>query len=146
LRARKRAACEKRAAFGARALTRAPSPPRQERDEAVAHFSREGGLGPPDLCWLRKARGAALIVPDDAAAGGAPIQATRCRTGTEAACLLRRLKEALWVWARDAVPGLEDTAAREERRACAALRPGAGGGSAGKHVPRLSAMTAAARG
>ena len=31
----------------------------QERDEAVAHFSREGGLGPPDLCWLRKARRAA---------------------------------------------------------------------------------------
>jgi hypothetical protein len=28
----------------------------QERDEAVAHFSREGGLGPPDLCWLRKVR------------------------------------------------------------------------------------------
>ena len=97
---------------------------------------------------LRKARGAALIVPDDAAAGGAPIQATRCRTGTEAACVLRRVKEALWVWAREAMPGLEDTAARDERRACAAMRPGAGGGAAGKHVrvPRLSAMTAAARG
>lgn len=97
---------------------------------------------------LRKKRGAALVVPDDAQEGGAPIQATRCRTGREAACALRRLKEALWVWARDELPGLEDTWHRDARRDCAARRPGAGGGAPWKHVrvPRLGAMTAAARG
>ena len=28
----------------------------QARDLATAHCAREGGLGPPDLCWIRKAR------------------------------------------------------------------------------------------
>jgi len=76
------------------------------------------------------------------------VQATRCRTGGEAACALRRLKEALWAWARDRVTGLEATSARDARRDCAAARPGAGGGAPWKRVraPRLGAMTAAARG
>lgn len=67
---------------------------------------------------LRKARGAALLLPDDAAKGSGPIQSTRCRTGREPACSLRLLKEALWVMARDRVPRLEGAADRLARRSC----------------------------
>ena len=28
----------------------------QVRDETIAYLLKEGGLGPPDLCWLRKVR------------------------------------------------------------------------------------------
>ena len=63
---------------------------------------------------LRKQRGAALRVPDDAAQGGGPIQSTRCRTGREAACTLRLFKETLWMAARESVPGLESVADMHE--------------------------------
>ena len=71
---------------------------------------------------LRKARGAALLVPDDAAQGGAPVQSTRCRTGAERSCRLRRVKEALWVTARDRLGSLEAHAQRLQRRRCPVAR------------------------
>ena len=42
---------------------RAWGAPAQVRDETVARLFKEGGLGSPDLCWLRKARAAACLLP-----------------------------------------------------------------------------------
>jgi hypothetical protein len=117
---------------------------------------------------LRKREAAALRVPDDGAAGGAPIQSTRCRTGAEAGCTVRRVKETLWVWARERLPGYESVAAARARRSCPRAHPGVpgdgGGGGDGapggqgkaqqeaaaapahRSVPQLHAMSAAARG
>jgi hypothetical protein len=67
---------------------------------------------------LRKVTRTAVVVPDDAARGDAPVQSTRCRTGKEAGCFVRHLKDAIWVWARDAVPGYESQAQRLARGRC----------------------------
>jgi hypothetical protein len=67
---------------------------------------------------LRKQQARVVTVPDDAARGWAPIQSTRCRSGKEAACAVRRLKEAAWALARERRAGLESIADAEERRRC----------------------------
>jgi hypothetical protein len=67
---------------------------------------------------LRKVTGTAVVVPDDAATGGAPVQSTRCRTGRESGCWVRFLKEAVWVWARDHVGTYESQPQRLARGRC----------------------------
>ena len=67
---------------------------------------------------LRKVTHSAVVVPDDAASGGAPVQSTRCRTGKESGCWVRYLKEAVWVWARDHVGSYERHAQRMARGRC----------------------------
>jgi hypothetical protein len=88
---------------------------------------------------------AALLVPDDGAAGGAPIQSTRCRTGAEAGCALRRVREAVWAWARERVPGYESVDAAAARRACAARRRAGGAAEEPERGGGRQAVVAAAR-
>lgn len=121
----------------------------RERALAVAAAAAAGAPAPPpppplpfvanrhdQSLWsvLRKARAAAVVVPDDGGSAGAPLQATRCRSGAERACWLAGLRAALWVTARDLVPGVEPAGARALRREC----EDGGGAGVRRRVPAVT--------